>query len=370
MRVRPRPPLLISGLAALIAAGVLTAPLPITSAPPPSGTLPPMGVFNSCEIDTALTDVCEKEDLAMRQIGITWEANFIGIAAHKTGTHSLQEWFRYDASIGLSQAIVIKHAIDDPVDVLTGNTLISGFNKSLGNDCRAVNNAQIIQCIAAVAATVPQFNYTWDIYDEPGCPIQSIGYCAGSLARGKHGNVERLAKYIHSIDPAHGIFGVNVGDCCDATNQTTIWQNLFSWLAAARPYSVGWDYYPIPQARTGQPISNIGTNTTGIARVIQANAPGTKMNVTLQAFSWYQEGGNFGCSSETLCRYPTQSQMQDERDQVLYYANQAHQPISVLWWYYWPDITCLNTYPGCSASANEAALKGAITAPFPATPPR
>src|SRR5262249_15274641 len=137
--------------------------------------------------------------------------------------------------------------------------------------------------------------------------------------------------------------------------------------------SVGWDYYPIPEGAgppgSGQTISNFGTNTTGISGVIQAKNPGIKMNVTLQAFSWYQEGGNFGCRSEAICRFPTQAQMQNERDQVLYYAAQAHQPISVLWWYYWPDITCLNTYPGCSASANVGALKGALTAPFPAVPP-
>jgi len=325
-------------------------------------------MFNSCEIDTALA-TCEQEEQAMKQIGITWEADFIGVlAAHKTGSNSLQAWFQYDASIGFSQALVIKHAINDPVNVLTGNSLITDFDSSLANDCGATNNEQIIQCIVSVAATVPSFNYSWDLYDEPGCPNQSLGYCAGSLAGGNYNNVQTLANYIHSIDPNHGIMGVNVGDCCSATTQAAIDQNLFSWLAVSPATSVGWDYYPIPQSVTNQPLSNIGIDTTAVAAALQAKDPGVKMNVTLQAFSWYQENG-FGCTSATMCPFPTQAQMQSERDQVLYNANRAHQSISVLWWYYWPDITCLNTYSGCSASTNEAALRAVIAAPFPATAP-
>jgi hypothetical protein len=330
--------------------------------------LPPMGVFTSCEIDAALTTSCEQQDLAMRQIGLTWEADFIGIAAHKTGPESLQAWFTYDASIGMNQAIVIKHAINDPVDVLRGDNLIKDFSKTLATDCGATNNEQIVSCIYSVASRVPGFHYMWDIYDEPGCPDRSIGYCAGSLAGGNYNNLATLARYIHSIDPMHGIFGVNVGDCC-VTGQTTVFKNLYSWLAAPPATSTGFDYYPIPEGSQFGEIANIGTNAAGIAHVIQAHNPGMQMNVTLQAFSWLQETAK-GCTSIALCPYPTLRQMQSERDHVLYYAAQAHQPISVLWWYYWPDIVCENTYPGCSSTANQAALKGAMTAPFPAMPPR
>lgn len=331
--------------------------------------VPPMGVFTSCEIDTALTTNCEQQDLAMRQIGLTWEANFIGIAAHKTGPASLRAWFTYDASIGMNQAIVIKQAINDPVDALLGHNLITGFDNSFATDCSATNNEQIISCIYSVASSVPGFHYMWDIYDEPGCPNRSIGYCAGTLAGRNYNNVATLAKYIHSIDPTHGIFGVNVGDCCgsNGSSQQTVLNNLYSWLATPPSTSTGFDYYPIPEGTTFGKIANIGTDTTGIAGVIQANNPRMQMNATMQAFSWLQESGR-GCTSITVCPYPTESQMQSERNQVLYYAAKAHQPISVLWWYYWPDIVCENTYPGCSSKANRAALKGAMTAPFPATP--
>jgi hypothetical protein len=335
--------------------------------------LPPMGVFNSCEIDTALTSPpnCEQEDLAMRQIGLTWEANFIGaLMAHKTGTNSLQAWFAYDAQIGMSQALVVKAAVLDPVNVLTGNYLITQFSPSLANDCGATNNEQIIACIHSVASSVPGFHYMWDIYDEPDCPNQSIGYCNGVQTR-SFGNEETLANYIHSIDPTHGIFGVNVGDCCLSSGQTAVTNNLYSWLAIPPSTSTGFDYYPIPERAPFGEIANIGKDVTGIARVIQGKNRGMKMNATLQAFSWYQEGAK-ECTSVTLCPYPTESQMQSERDQVLYYAARAHQPISVLWWYSWSDITCMGekeNYPGCNASANEAALKGTMTAPFPQSRP-
>jgi hypothetical protein len=61
--------------------------------------------------------------------------------------------------------------------------------------------------------------------------------------------------------------------------------------------------------------------------------------------------------------------MQDMRDQALYYANKAGNPINLVMWYYWSDITCQSNYAGCNAAANRAAVKAAAFAPFPATPP-
>lgn len=330
-------------------------------------------MFNSCEIDTALA-MCEQEDAAMKSLGITWETNYIGIAANATGANSLQALFAYDASIGFSQDIELKAAVNDPVNVLTGNSLITNFDNSLANTCPATNNEQIVACIARVAQSVPNFHYMWDLYDEPGCPNQSISFCGGTQAGGNYANELTLATYIHSIDPTHIITGVQVGDCCGNPNggsQQSVINTLFSWISTAPESGTGFDYYPIPEGATFGQIANIGTDATDIAAEIQANNPGMQMNVTLQAFSWYQEGGK-GCTSMTVCPYPTESQMQEERDEAVYYAAQAHQPISVIFWYYWPDITCngaTENYPGCSASANEAALESAINAPFPASAP-
>src|SRR5580704_9800729 len=80
--------------APLLPQGAVTNP-PATSVTSSSSTttLPPQGVYNSCEIDTALTTMCEQEDAAMRSDGFTWEINYIGLMANKTGTQSLKAWF-------------------------------------------------------------------------------------------------------------------------------------------------------------------------------------------------------------------------------------------------------------------------------------
>ena len=76
--------------------------------------------------------------------GYTWEINYIGLMAHKTGAESLQALFTYDASIGMGQVIAVSRAINDPVNVLTGTSLVT-FNgdSSLASDCGATNNEQI-----------------------------------------------------------------------------------------------------------------------------------------------------------------------------------------------------------------------------------
>jgi len=333
------------------------------ASPPP---LPPQGVYNSCEIDTALTTMCEQEDAAMASDGYTWEINYIGaLDANKTGSNSLDAWFRYDASIGLGQVLSVKAAINDPSNVLTGKMLMtSPFTSSLAQGCGATNNMQIIACIYSVASRVPGFNWKWYVYDEPGCPNQTIGYCQGTLAGGNYQNVQTLAKYIASIDPSHQIIGTQVGD----DGGQTVTDNLFSWLVTGSPVATGFDHYPVPSGGSFGSIDDIGTIAGELANTVAATNPSESTFFVGQAFSWSQESGK-GCTSVTVCPYPTTAQIQAMRDQALYYSEKAGRPISMIFWYYWPDITCLNTYSGCDALANRASLRSAAFAPLPATPP-
>ena len=148
-------------------------------------TLPPQGVYNSCEIDTALTTMCEQEDAAMASDGFKWEINYIGLMANKTGSQSLQAWFTYDASIGMGQVIAVNRAIfDSSGSPLTGTNLTT-FNGdgNLAKTCGATNNEQIISCIDSVANSVPGFKFKWYIYDEPGMP-ESVDRLLSRDARG------------------------------------------------------------------------------------------------------------------------------------------------------------------------------------------
>jgi hypothetical protein len=340
-------------LLAVVAAGAIGA------------AVPPQGVYNSCEIDTALTWLCEQEDAAIASDGFTWEINYIGLDAYETGPASLQAWFAYDASIGLGQVISVKDAVNDPVNVLTGDVLKKKSTGNLANSCGATDNAQIIACIYAVASRVPGFHWKWYIYDEPGCPDQTIGYCHGTLAGRDYNSVRELADYIASIDPAHEIIGTQVGDLGDQSAIDT----LFSWLATPSTPSTGFDHYPIPSGGAFGSVDDIGSIARKVAGTIRAKRPSEHLFFVGQAFSWYQESAK-GCTSIAICPFPTRAQMQDMRDQALYYANKAGKPLSMIFWYYWPDVTCLNKYPGCDAAANRANLKAAAFAPFPVAPPR
>jgi hypothetical protein len=356
-----------------------------------------MGVYNSCEIDTALP-TCESQDSTMVQEGFTWEMNQIGVMANATGANSLQAWFQYDASIGLGQIIAVSRAINDPANVLTGTSLVS-FNgdSNLANTCSndPTNNEDIIQCIHSIASSVPGFKYEWYIYDEPGCPNQSIGYCQGTLAGQNYQNIQTLAQYIESIDPTHVVRGVNVGGGCNgpcysgsnATAEAAAIANLYScndqppcsawsspytnnWLTSSYTPSTGFDYFPIPENIVEQDIGDVGYAAGDLANTVAANYPSENISYTVQAFSWLQEGWTTRCSnSYTVCPFPSETQMQELRDEALYYAKAAGHPMNRIFWYEWATITCEDNYPGCSASANLAAVKSAMTAPYPATAP-
>jgi hypothetical protein len=327
-------------------------------------TVPPQGVYNSCEIDTALTTLCEQEDAAIAHDGYKWELNYNGLAAYKTGPESLRAWFAYDASIGLGQVIAVAAAINDPRDVLIGHRLLTNFTSSLARSCGATDNEEIISCVYAVASSVPNFHWKWYLYDEPGCPDQSIGYCQGTLAGHDYRSVRILANFITSIDPSHQVIGTQVGD----TGDQTVIDNLFSWLATPSTPVTGFDRYPIPSGPTYGSIDEIGTIAGEVAKAVAVRNPSESIYFVGQAFSWYQERGK-NCASITQCPYPTRTQLLDMRDQALYYANKAGKPLSLILWYYWPDVTCLTAYPGCDAAANRASLRSAAFAPFPATPP-
>lgn len=299
--------------------------------------------------------------------GYKWEINYIALLAHKTGANSLQSWFTYDASIGMGQLLNVKAAITDssnPSNVLTATGLVNmNGDPTLANDCGATNNEQVIQCIVNVAATVPSFNYKWYLYDEPGCPNQSEGYCQAGYPSNAFNNITTLANYIHSIDPNHQVIGVNVG------NQTQAGTNdMYSWLMGASKSATMYDWYPYPTNITGQSVSAIGTEAANLANTAASYYPSESIGFVGQAFSWLQEGRG-GCTSISACPFPTTAQIQAERDQALYYANKAGKPLSMIFWYYWPDLTCMNNYSGCNAATNRASLKAAAFAPFPTTAP-
>jgi hypothetical protein len=363
-------------VALALALGACSSPPSVTPSPPQTvfvapattvtPTLPPQGVYNSCETDTALTSLCEPEDAAIAGEGFKWEIDYIGLMATKT---SLRAWFKYDASIGLGQVIAINRALNDSVDVLAG-TVLTNFNgdSNLAKSCGATNNLQIVSCVDSVARSVPGFDFMWYLYDEPGCPKQSLGFCRGTLAGGNYLSVVILSQYLHTIDPSHQTVGTQVGD----VGSQGVTDAEFSWLMEPPMPSTsatGFDHYPVPQRFPFGKIADNAALAGQLARAAAKYNPSESIYYVGQAFSWYQEQGE-NCTSVAVCPFPTTAQMQSMRDQALYYAAEAKHPLSWIFWFYWPDTTCLQVhYPGCNAAANRASLKSAAFAPFPTKPP-
>jgi hypothetical protein len=359
----------------------------VTFAP---ATLPPVGMYNSCEIDTALTATCEPEDLAMTSDGYSLQINYNATLAYLTpngaGGNSLQEWFAYDAGIGMAQFIPVESILSDSGGVLAGTALYTA-NNHIGVGCAsgtapgytAHQNANILACIANVGNSSAGFAGFY-MMDEPGCPNQSIGYCQGSLAGGNYANVQTLGNFLQTIT-TKPILGLNtpsgVPPACSGTWAISCGQaqinELFSWISNSSTPNIAFDSYPVCGScgiAPGQTVFDSGVITQNIAATAQANYPAQTISFTGQAFSWYQTApAPSGCTSESVCPYPTETQMQEQRDAAYWYGHIAGYPVQRLFWYYWPDITCLNTYSGCSSSANRTAVKTASFAAFPATPP-
>ena len=377
---------IVTASAASTASGVVTtsaATVPFQSAPsaPNGAQLPPFGVYTSCEIDTNLAN-CEAEDLKMTQYGLTMEINYLSTAAHKTGSNSLQAWAQYDASIGIMQWINLKEVLNES-DALTGTYLTGG---SLGHDCGSKTNQEVIQCIDTVLSAVPGFRYGYYIYDEPGCP-EPIGYCYASLSAGHYKNIEELATFLQSVS-THPVLGIQVGGV--GTNIGN--QDMFTcnnacggsyYMSGPHSPNTGGDDYPV----SGDPVAtkagliNVGQAVKSIVEVLAGPTSGNTaetMSWVVQAFSWLQEAapGAFNCTSMINCPMITQTQLQEQRDEALYYAGAAGKPIQYFFWYYWPDINCHGSFntvngltPMCDAQTNLNALKAADQASFPSAPP-
>jgi hypothetical protein len=354
--------------------------------------LPPQMIYNSCEVDTNLAG-CEAEDTDMASDGFKYEINYLSLLANKTGSGSLQALFAYDASIGFKQFVSLKEALNDPVDPLTGTRLVSSSGATDGNlakSCGAINNEQVIQCVASLGAASAGFG-GWYIYDEPGCPDQTQGRCLGSIAGKNYAFVDELAAFIAQVDPTHPIIGIQNGDSttpaianqmfsCNGAAPCTS-PSPYPWLVSSITPNTGFDLYPFCDAAPGstpgtvcgpgtsfENAQAIAENATNIPLTIAAQYAPETLSAVLQAFSWFQESGT-GCTTINNCLYPTQAEMQYARDLALYNARAAGKPLSYIGWYYWPDITCLTSYTGCSATANRAALKAAAFAPYPLTAP-
>jgi hypothetical protein len=312
----------------------------------------------------------------MSQTGLTFEVNYIGLHGNLSGANSIASWLAYDATLSpiMRQFINVKDAIQD-ADALTGTSLVADGNTdgNLGKACPASDNAQIIACVAKNFSSSPAFG-GWYVYDEPGCPTTTIGYCQGSMAGKNYANIAELAKYIASVDPTHPILGIQTASGTpsggwSATNPTAATQirTLYSWLSGTGVPNTGMDYYPFPPAFNSPPQTP--EQLAAIEALIAANlGPAMTNSFVGQAFAWYQEDAG-DCKTITGCPFPTQAQMQAERDNALYYAAAAGAPITYFAWYYWPDTVCINPYPGCNAAANEAAMQAVDSAPFPASAP-
>jgi hypothetical protein len=347
-------------------------------------------------------------------MGMSYEINYIGLLASKTNLTSI---LTYDAALSpaVTQLFSIKAILADGTNIATGTNLINSLDGTLASACGVTTDGPLLQCIYTTLSSYT--NWGWYIYDEPGCPNQSIGYCNGSLAGGDYRAVQAVASYITSTigDTTHLILGIQTpsgipSGCstwvgcslaqaqldnlfsCNSQTVCTGWASPYTglWLTSSYTVNTGWDDYPWCYSTTGaqagicsgQTGADMGVIAQRVANVLTAVYPSETLSAVGQAFSWYQEGGG-GCTSYSLCLYPTQAEEQYQRDEAIYYANAAGYPLKRFFWYYLPDIDCRNTYSGplplptpaystsgpCNAANNESMLGAVNAAPFPTSAP-
>jgi len=402
-------------------------PTPSPSPTPTSGpTLPPQGIYDSCETVYAISD-CKAHNATAQGWGMSLTINFLGFDAHglksQGNGNSYQDLLDYDLNTlgGYKESGTLQFAL---VDGLGGNSLLSHY-PTMAADCPVVlglspgskctTNQQFIHTVAIVAAPYP--NFVWYLYDEPGCPF-NFGYCAATLGgypnANEYLNIFAIADYIKTtLADTHEIIGGQVPGGVPASGScgTGGWhgtcaaaqiQNFFHWgsaydneLSNATTPNGGYDYYPWGSIHTNQTIDDIGVIEGLVQAQFTADYSSEKMLFVAQAFAWCQEGSNGGsvnpqptatpaqsdcdagqawtCQPDPNCRtFPSAATMQNMRDQFLYYARQNGSNVNYLLWYYYPDIVCHSGYgspAGCDPTANGNAFKAAATAAFPATPP-
>lgn len=357
------------GYAMACAAAILTL-LGASSKP----TLPPQGLYNSCEIDTALT-MCEARDQQAATAGFKLRVNYIGLLAHVSRSQfpgrSLEDMLAFDATIGLQQIVNVKDEIQDPAG-LAGNRLTTSY-PVFAKDCGASTNAEVLACLARTADPSPAF-WGYYIYDEPGCAEVGIGYCWGSLNPSMDANVTALANYLHKIDPNHPTFGVQTSSgvpaCAGGWSGTcapTQIDNLFGWLPGSWARFTGFDYYPI--GSDGQNPADIATIFPMVQSAI-ARHPRERVAFVAQAFSW-QDYDHEDCDPYPACApQPSTAQIKAQRDQALLASAKAGNPVFAVLYYSQDDVNCLvSPYPGCDADANWKSLTAAAFAPYPVGSP-
>jgi hypothetical protein len=358
------------------------APIAISSpASNPLAIVPPIGVYNSCEPAYILA-TCESQHATMLANGMTVEINYNAMGNSLANLVALA---KYDASIGFTEFYSIKGAIQTNGSPLTATNLLGYDGTSLASDCKATTNQQLILCIENAVKAISGYHYGWYIYDEPGCPSSAtVGYCNASLGTNAayYQNIGTLAAFLHT-NSAAPILGIQVG-----AGDIAMAKNVFScngqagcstvpypWITDPNSPNTGFDAYPLSADVTATiaGIRGIGISATVIPQALTATTSGNPletMSAVGQAFSWAQEGGNFGCVSMAACPFPTQTQMQQMRDQALYYASASGKPLKYWLWYAWPDINCGNALAAlCNGPANLAALHVVNVSAFPAAPP-
>lgn len=291
---------------------------------PSGGTFEGQGVYESCAPDKGATCLDHLNQIAAG--GFRLVVNY----DQMYGTASQQL-----AYLDRAKAVGVKviFGMSDPA-FWDGTDLRSQYSE-LGATCGCSDNAGFIRYVVDLVKGQPAL---W-------------GYYVGDeVSSGNAATVQAFSSLVHQADPFHPRLYVADG--------TTGHMNADLSPFASSAEVLGADIYPVgenPADSIYNSIAGVGTATQGDQAIASQYGRGSAM--VLQAFSWGQYPGGWGCSQypSTCTAFPTEAQMEQMRNLAL---QNGHLQM-ILWYSYY------NILRSDNPTQHWHDLVTAANAPFP-----
>jgi len=319
-----------------------------------ASTLPPEGIFETCQLDTEMQTCLQRLDV-MHQGAM----QVVVIGAGGVSLNSLSTYANAAHSLGMS----VMWELSNPAwwQNPTTSTSISGYFPAFAQSCGCQQDGQVLA-----------YTVHW-LSQLPG----TYGYYAADDSMLSPSDETGVAQYVAQIQQQDPVHTVMIGSANEA--QTQQYQSI--------PNVIGAEIYPV----TTRPLVQVSSNPndwdwSSVAQIAaeaqsSASAAGKQSAFILQAFTWgdnLSDGQAIGictasdtqASCYSKLRYPSAGDQVKLRNEVLTHAH----PKLILWWsfpgtYGQAGTDTYSIYPtGAEAAARWSGLSAAIQAPAPRTP--
>ena len=295
--------------------------------------LPPQGLYDDCapSSSAAMLTNCENRLADMSNGGFSVVLNYSALYASPA---NLAAYAQFAADHNIK---IIWPFHKEGWRNRSGTDRLSDYS-DLAATCGCTNNAGLLAYVIGLVKNLPA---TWGYYlaDEP--------------QPGQHDAVKAFYQQVKALDATHPTMIMAVEDC--GTNG-----------AAIRPFAdatdvLAADYYPVSRTDSCT-VGSWANIAKGVQTIADSNGKaGTIMVPQAMSYAEYPDE-TWVCSPFPGCAsYPTEAQLQQERDLIL---GNAH-PLVILWYSYFINGTSAPISGQHWADVKAAAFAGGTPAPAP-----